>query len=41
MITLEAMVARMMTLETKYFELQAKYQELIHQYEALKEKTGS
>ena len=36
MITLETVVARMMELETSYYELQAKYQELIHQHEELK-----
>jgi predicted nuclease with TOPRIM domain len=36
MITLETVVARMMELETNYYELQAKYQELIHQHEELK-----
>ena len=36
MITLEAVIARMMELETKYYELQAKYQELIHEHEELK-----
>jgi predicted nuclease with TOPRIM domain len=38
MISLEAVVARMMELETKYYELQEKYQELIHEYEKLKDK---
>ena len=37
MITLEAVIARMMELETKYYDLQAKYQELIHEHEELKE----
>jgi predicted nuclease with TOPRIM domain len=36
MITLETVVARMMELETSYYGLQAKYQELIHQHEELK-----
>jgi len=36
MITLEAVIARMMELETKYYDLQAKYQELIHEHEELK-----
>ena len=36
MITLEAVIARMMELETKYYELQSKYQELIHEHEELK-----
>ena len=40
MITLETVVARMMELETSYYELQAKYQELIHQHEELKEFTA-
>ncbi len=35
MIPLETVVARMMELETNYYELQAKYQELIHQHEEL------
>ena len=38
MITLEAVIARMMELETKYYDLQAKYQELIHEHELLKER---
>jgi hypothetical protein len=37
MITLEAVIARMMELETKYYDLQAKYQELIHEHEGLKD----
>ena len=40
MITLEAVISRMMELETKYYELQAKYQELIHEHEELKEFTS-
>ena len=36
MITLEAVIARMMELETKYYDLHAKYQELIHEHEELK-----
>ena len=40
MVTLETVVARMMELETNYYELQAKYQELIHQHEELKEYLG-
>ena len=39
MITLEAVIARMMELETKYYELQSKYQELIHEHEELKERS--
>ena len=38
MITLEAVIARMMELETKYYDLQDKYQELIHEHELLKER---
>jgi hypothetical protein len=38
MISLDTVVARMMELETKYYDLQAKYQQLIHEYEKLKEK---
>lgn len=40
MITLEAVIARMMELETNYYELQAKYQGLIHEHEELKEFTS-
>ena len=40
MITLEAVIARMMELETKYYDLQSKYQELIHEHEELKEFTS-
>ena len=36
MIDLDTLVHRMMALETKYYELQSKYQTLIHQYEELK-----
>lgn len=36
MISIEAVIARMMELETKYYELQSKYQELIHEHEELK-----
>ena len=35
-IDLDTLVHRMMDLETKYYELQSKYQTLIHQYEELK-----
>jgi predicted nuclease with TOPRIM domain len=38
MITLETVIARMMELETNYYELQTKYQELIHEHEELKLK---
>jgi hypothetical protein len=40
MITLETVVARMMELETNYYELQARYHELIHQHEELKDFYG-
>jgi hypothetical protein len=36
MIDLDTLVHRMMDIETKYYELQSKYQTLIHQYEELK-----
>jgi hypothetical protein len=36
MIDLDTLVHRMMDIETKYYELQSKYQTLIHQYEQLK-----
>ena len=38
MISLEGVIARMMELETSYYELQAKYQQLIHEHEELKKK---
>lgn len=38
MIDLETLVARVLELEGKYFDLQERYQLLIHQYEQLKEK---
>ena len=39
-MSLEAIVARMLELEKSYYDLQALYQELIHQHETLKEKHG-
>lgn len=38
MIDLETLVARVWELEGKYFDLQERYQLLIHQYEQLKEQ---
>ena len=38
MISLEGVIARMMELETKYYDLQAKYQQLIHEHEELKKQ---
>ena len=37
MMSIEAIINRMMEMETKYYELQAKYQELIHEHEELKD----
>ena len=34
--TVEALIKRTMALEDRYYDLQAKYQELIHQHEELK-----
>ena len=39
MVTLETVIARMMELETNYYELQTRYQELIHEHEELKLRT--
>ena len=36
MMDIETLIGRLMDLETKYYELQSKYQTLIHQYEELK-----
>lgn len=36
MPTLDQLIGRLMNLENKYYELQSKYQTLIHQYEELK-----
>jgi hypothetical protein len=36
MMCVEDLVKWMITLESKYYELQSKYQTLIHQYEELK-----
>jgi hypothetical protein len=36
MMTIEELIGRMKDLETRYYALQAMYQELIHQHEELK-----
>jgi predicted nuclease with TOPRIM domain len=36
--TVEALIKRTMVLEDRYYDLQAKYQELIHEHEELKER---
>ena len=41
MITLDQLVGMLMELEANYYDLQSKYQTLIHQYEELKEKHES
>lgn len=38
MMTLDQLVGRLMDLETKFYELQDRYQTLINDYEQLKEK---